>query len=140
MYTFFLVLLAIVSLVLIGAILLQAGKGGGLAASFGGMSSSADSLFGTRQAGNLLTLASWWGGGLFLFLAFVLSLMSGRTRQPRSVLDQTFQAPPAGVNAPAAAAPAPTNAAPGVPLEPATGAKAPAGTPPAQPGTGTKTP
>ena len=40
MYTFLLVLLMIDSLVLIAAILLQSGKGSGLAASFGGVSSS----------------------------------------------------------------------------------------------------
>ena len=76
MYTFLLVLLIIDSLVLVTAILLQSGKGDGLSASFGGVSSSSDSLLGTRQAGNLLTKTSWWGGAIFLFLAFVLSLMS----------------------------------------------------------------
>ena len=55
MYTFLLVLLIIDALVLIAAILMQAAKGGGLAASFGGVSTAADSFIGTRQAGNLLT-------------------------------------------------------------------------------------
>ena len=59
MYTFLLVLLIIDSLVLVTAILLQSGKGDGLSASFGGVSSSSDSLLGTRQAGNLLTKTSW---------------------------------------------------------------------------------
>jgi len=82
MYTFLLVLLIIDSVVLVTAILLQSGKGDGLSASFGGVSSSSDSLLGTRQAGNLLTKTSWWGGGLFLFLAFVLSPMSTQQRAP----------------------------------------------------------
>src|SRR5438128_1169328 len=68
------VLLAIDSVVLIAAVLLQSGKGGGLAASFGGVTSSADAILGTRQAGNLLTKASWWCGGIFLGLAFLISL------------------------------------------------------------------
>ena len=128
MYTFLLVLLIINSVLLVAVILLQSGKGGGLAASFGGMSSSSDSLFGTRQAGNLLTKASWYGGGVFLFLAFVLSMMSMRTRQPRSVLDDAFAAPPAG-GAPAAPnGAAPNAASPAIPLEPA---PAPGGTSPA---------
>jgi preprotein translocase subunit SecG len=119
MFTFLLVLLIIDSVVLIAAILLQSGKGNGLAASFGGVSSSADSLLGTRQAGNLLTKTSWWGGALFLFLAFVLSLASTRQRAPKSVLDQAFTQPPA----PATAAPAPTtnSAIPLTPAAPATG-------------------
>jgi len=122
MFTFLLVLLVIDSLVLIAAILLQSGKGNGLAASFGGVSSSADSLLGTRQAGNLLTKTSWWGGALFLFLSLVLSIASTRQRAPKSVLDQAFTQP-------APVAPAPTTTTPsggaaGIPLSPATPAPA----------------
>ena len=89
-----LVLLFIDSVILVIAVLLQAGKGGGLAASFGGVTSSADAILGTRQAGNLLTKASWWCGGLFLGIAFLLSLSSSRGTQPRSILDQTFSPAP----------------------------------------------
>ena len=87
------ILLIIDSIVLVAAILLQAGKGGGMAASFGGASSSADSMLGTRQAGNLLTKASWWAGGIFIFLAFVLQVASQRTRTPTSVLDRAIAVP-----------------------------------------------
>ena len=93
MYTLLLILLIIDSFVLVAAILLQAGKGGGLAASFGGVSTAADSFIGTRQAGNLLTKASWWCGGIFIALAFLLQVMSARTSTPRSVLDQLPGAP-----------------------------------------------
>src|SRR5436309_1045618 len=79
-------LLAIDSVLLIAAVLLQSGKGGGLAASFGGVTSSADAILGTRQAGNLLTKISWWCGGLFLGLAFLLSLSSAKRGAPRSIL------------------------------------------------------
>jgi preprotein translocase subunit SecG len=127
LYTILLTILFIDAVLLVAAILLQAGKGGGLAATFGGVSSSADAILGTRAAGNLLTKASWWCGGLFLGLAYVLSLMSARTRRPTSVLDEAFRPPPA-------TAPAPRpSAAPALPLEEAT----PAGTKGA---TGTKTP
>ena len=115
LYTFLLVLLVIDSLVLIIAVLLQSGQGGGMAASFGGVSSSASSFLGTRQTGNLLTKASWWCGGLFLGLSFLLALASTRSRAPKSVLDQTFS--PAPVTAPANAAPASPNQA--IPLSPA---------------------
>jgi preprotein translocase subunit SecG len=94
-------LLAIDSVLLIAAVLLQAGKGGGLAASFGGVTSSADAILGTRQAGNLLTKASWWCGGLFLGLAFLLSIASSKRGAPRSILDQTFTTPPPVQTAPA---------------------------------------
>ena len=97
-------LLIIDSVLLILVVLLQAGKGGGLAASFGGVTSSADAILGTRQAGNILTKASWWCGGLFLALAFMLSMASSRRTAPRSILDQTFTQPPAPV-APATSQP-----------------------------------
>jgi preprotein translocase subunit SecG len=111
-YTFLLTLLIIDCLVVVAAILLQSGKGGGLAASFGGASSSPDALIGIRQAGNLLTRVSWWGGGIFLALSFVLQIMSTHTSAPRSVLEKGLGSQPANV------APPPTSA-PAVPLEPA---------------------
>lgn len=108
-YTFLLVLLVIDSVLLVAAILAQAGRGTGLAASFGGASSSPDAFIGIRQAGNLLTKFSWWGGGIFLFLAFVLQLMSTHGGQAHSVLEKPFTAP-------AQTAPAPTST-PAVPLQ-----------------------
>jgi preprotein translocase subunit SecG len=119
MFTFLLVLLIIDSIVLVTAILLQAGKGNGLAATFGGVSSSADSLLGTRQAGNLLTKASWWGAGVFLFLSFVLSIASTQRRAPKSVLDQAFTQPAAPAPATQAPAGGATGGAAGIPLTPA---------------------
>lgn len=112
MYTFLVVLLVLTSIVVIAAILLQSGQGSGLSASFGGASSSPDAFIGMRQAGNLLTAISWWGGGVFLALAFILQLMSTRQRTPRSVLEGKLAAP-AVPAAPAAANPA-------VPLSPLT--------------------
>jgi preprotein translocase subunit SecG len=123
LYNFLLVILVIDALVLIGAILLQSGKGSGLAASFGGASSSPDAFIGIRQAGTILTKATWWCAGIFLALSFVLQIMSTRTSAPKSVLEDTFGGQPA----PAAAPPvtAPNAAAPAVPLSPSTGTAAP---------------
>jgi preprotein translocase subunit SecG len=147
LYRILIAFLFIDAVLLVAAILLQSGKGGGLAATFGGVSSSADAILGTRAAGNLLTKASWWCGGIFLGLAFLLSLMSARARRPTSVLDEAFTPPPA--SAPAT----PKGAAPALPLEEASpssgtktgspaqsGAKAPPGTKTGGTGGGTKTP
>ncbi len=121
LYTFLLTLLVLDCVVLILAILLQSGKGTGLAANFGGASSSPDAFIGIRQAGNLLTTASWWGGGIFLGLCFILQIMSTHTSAPRSVLEKGLGTKPANV------APPPTSA-PAVPLEPAPAATSPAKT------------
>src|SRR5438874_13534157 len=130
LYTFLLTLLVIDCIVVMLAILLQSGKGTGLAANFGGASSSPDAFIGIRQAGNLLTTASWWCGGIFLGLCFILQLMSTHTSAPRSVLEKGLGTQPTN------AAPAPTSA-PAVPLEPApttpTTRAAPAGTQNAKP-------
>jgi len=128
MYTFLLVLLILDAIILATAVLLQSGKGGGLAASFGGASSS-PAVLGSRQAGDLLTKTSWWAGGMFIFLAFVLQLMSTRSAAPKSILDDV------AAPAPAAATPAPTTgpgdqAPAGLPLQAAP--TAPTTTPPQQ--------
>ena len=113
LYRLLLIILMLDSLVLIAAILLQAGKGSGLAANFGGASSSPDAFIGVRQAGTILTKATWWCAGIFLALAFILQVMSTRAQAPRSVLEKTFS------NQPAPAAPAPTTGTSPVPLQPA---------------------
>ncbi len=117
MYTFLIVLLVLASIFLILAILMQSGKGGGLAATFGGVGTSPDSFFGTRQMGNVLTKSSWYLGGAFLLLGFVLSLMSSRAVASRSVLDQPAAAPtaPATATPGASSAPIPLEAAPVTP-------------------------
>ena len=122
LYTFLLILLVIDCIVVMAAVLLQAGKGTGLAANFGGASSSPDAFIGIRQAGNLLTKASWWGGGIFLFLCFVLQLMSTHTSAPRSVLEK-------GLGTQQQQAAPPPTSAPAVPLEPAPSGNTPATTP-----------
>jgi preprotein translocase subunit SecG len=121
-----LVLLILDSFVLVASILLQSGKGTGMAASFGGVSSSPDAFIGTRQAGNLLTNIGWWSGGIFLAIALVLQIASAHARVPKSVLDQAVTPPPT-----APATTAPTTTAPALPFQPAPsalpGAAAPAG-------------
>jgi preprotein translocase subunit SecG len=113
MYTFLLILLVLDSIVLVGAVLLQSGKGGGLAASFGGATTATDALIGSRQAATWLSKLSWYGGGVFIFLAFVLQILSTRAATPRSILDQ-----PATRSAPTAPAPPASKGNPVIPLEP----------------------
>jgi preprotein translocase subunit SecG len=127
LYTFLLILLVIDCFVLMAAVLLQSGKGTGLAANFGGASSSPDAFIGIRQAGNLLTKASWWSGGIFLFLCFVLQIMSTHTSAPQSVLEKGLATPQQQA--------APPTSAPAVPLEPAPSTNAPATTPGKAPST-----
>jgi len=53
MYTFLLVVHCLVAVVLVGVVLVQSGKGGGLGAGFGG--GGANTLFGSSGGGNFFT-------------------------------------------------------------------------------------
>src|SRR5512141_886245 len=100
-------------------ILLQSGKGDGLAA-MGGAPMGTDSFIGGRQAVTLLTKGTWVTAGLFMFLAFVLSIMSSRQTAPQSILRGEFQQQQQ--------APAPQPVLPGTqPVRPGAQAPAPAG-------------
>jgi preprotein translocase subunit SecG len=121
-----LTLLLLVGIFMSVIVLLQAGKGGGLAAMGGGGGTAGDTLIGGRQAATLLTKSTWISGGLFLFLALWLSILSSRQAGPEGSVLRQFQAPAA----------APTPLLPGAGQEqPAGEGAAPATTPltPVQP-------
>jgi preprotein translocase subunit SecG len=94
-YGLLLALLILDGVLLTVVVLLQSGKGGGLAAMGGAGGTAADGLIGGRQAATLLTKATWTGGAVFLGLALVLSVLSSRTRGPDSILRQEFESAPA---------------------------------------------
>lgn len=139
MFELLLTLLILDGLVLMVIVLLQSGKGGGLAAMGGGMGT--DNFIGGRQAATLLTKATWFAGGIFLFLSLMLSVVSSsRQAQPDSVLQEEFQQtapaqpepvlPGADPSAPEGATPGgaageqPSQLPPGVePVEPSSGSQ-----------------
>jgi preprotein translocase subunit SecG len=89
--TLLLTILAILAaVILFPAILLQAGQGGGLATQFGG-GSSTDAFVGGRQAATILHKASWWAGGTFLAICFVLQLASSRGSTPQSLTQEELR-------------------------------------------------
>lgn len=114
MYGFLLTVLVLDGIFLGIVILLQSGKGGGLAA-VGGGSAMTEGILGGRQATTVLTRATWTSGTIFMVLALVLSIMSSRSRQPESVIQ---------VDAPASA-PAPQPVLPGAVDEAPAGQEAP---------------
>lgn len=122
MYGFLLAVLVLDGIFLGVVILLQSGKGGGLAAMGGGATSVTDGILGGRQATNMLTRATWTAGTLFMVLALVLSIMSSRAAQPESVIRE-------GLPTQEQSAPAPTPVLPGQDEAPG-GGVAPAPVPP----------
>jgi len=113
MYGFLLTILVLDGIFMTVVVLLQAGKGGGLA-SVGGGAAMTEGIMGGRQATTVLTRATWVSGSVFMALALVLSIMSSRAAGPTSVIQvpaQTTTAPQPvlpGAGGDGAAAPAPT--------------------------------
>ena len=92
MYTFLLAVLVVDGIFMSVVILLQSGKGGGLAA-VGGGAAMTEGILGGRQATTVLTRATWISGTIFLVLALVLSVMSSRVRQPKSEFQASARSP-----------------------------------------------
>jgi preprotein translocase subunit SecG len=97
-----LILLLVDCFMLVVVVLLQAGKGGGLAAGFGGAGTGME-MMGSRQTVTFLHTATKWLGGAFLVICFVLSLLTVRGSAPRSLIESEMQD-----QRPAAPADAPT--------------------------------
>lgn len=93
MYILVLIVHVIVSLVLIAVILLQAGRGGGLAETFGGGGSSQTTIFG-QKASDFLTRATEVSAVLFLCTSLSLAFLSGKRKQ--SIMKNVKVAPVSG--------------------------------------------
>jgi preprotein translocase subunit SecG len=138
MYGFVLTVHVLICFLMIVVILLQSGKGGGLAGAFGGGASTA--VFGGRGATTVLTRATMVLGILFFMTSLTLALTGGSTRPAsRSLLQEEARraAPTSGAPAGAGgfgqpatpqtlpAAPAPATTTPSTPA-PTGAAPAPA--------------
>src|SRR5947207_14020085 len=86
MYAFLLILHLLICLALVGVVLIQSGKGGGLAGgAFGG---SAQTVFGGRGATDIVTRTTMVLGGLFFLTSLLLAFMTIGQRGPARSLVQ----------------------------------------------------
>lgn len=95
MYGLLLGILVLIGLFLTVVILLQAGKGGGLAAMGGGGGTMTEGVLGGRQASSFLVRATWVAGASFMVLSLVLAILSSRSAGPGSILADEFRSIPA---------------------------------------------
>ena len=116
MYIFLIFFHLLVCIALVCVVLMQSGKGGGLAGgAFGG---TAQTVFGGRGATDFLTRATMVLGGVFFVISLVLGLMnSGTQRASRSLMQeearrQQTTAPRVPSATPGGTAPAPAVPAP----------------------------
>lgn len=73
LYTLSIIVLVIISLGLIGVVLIQSGRGGGLSGAFG--TGEGQAVFGSR-AGDVLTHATTWFAVLFMVLCLLVAYVS----------------------------------------------------------------
>jgi preprotein translocase subunit SecG len=96
----------LVCLVIVGLVLLQAGKGADIGSAFGGSGSQA--VFGSMGTPTVLGKATGVVAVLFMITSFALSMMAHQ--QPTSIMPAT--APASAPAAPATPAPVPATPAP----------------------------
>lgn len=113
MFTLILVIHIIVSLVMIMTVLLQSGKGAEIGSTFGGSSSSNQTIFGSSGPATLLAKVTYGCAAVFMITAVALTYMT-TIQKSESVMDSV----PTTV-APAPSAPAAPAQAPAVVPEPA---------------------
>ena len=117
MYTFLIVIHVMICFLMIGAILLQSGKGAEIGASFGG---SSQTVFGSRGPANFLSKFTVVVAAIFMLTSLSLAIMARERTFSSTVIDlkkkETSQTAPETSTttpaAPAAETHAPGDAAP----------------------------
>lgn len=121
MYIFLSILIVVASILLVGAVLIQKSKGGGLASDY----SSGNQYLGYRKTTDFIEKATW---SLAIFICVISICASFAVKTPVNVSNIT----PAAAPAPNSAAPAPVNA-PAKPAATPAATPAPAAAPAATP-------
>lgn len=121
MFTFLLIVQALVAAGLVGTILMQQSEGGGL-----GVGGSSSGFMTARGAADLLTRSTAILGGIFILLSIVMAALAGVTRTPQKIdtslanqvapVAPAAPVPTADPNAPPAAPAGSSESAPAVPL------------------------
>jgi preprotein translocase subunit SecG len=127
------VVYSLVCIALIVVIMLQKGKGAGFAGAFG-LGPGSETIFGPRGSKSLPVRLTRIGAGLFIFLAFVLSALSGHVGQGAAPDEITTEESAAmndlkslglGEQSGEETVPAPATESPEAPAAPVEGAAAP---------------
>ncbi len=94
MFTLLLTISAIISVLLMAIVLMQASKGDGLSGTFGGgAGANMGAMFGTRRTADFLSKATWWLGGGLAILAILMNLFFlpgvNNASQKESIIQQS---------------------------------------------------
>lgn len=91
MFTLLIVIIALIGIVMTGLILLQAGKGGGLAGIASGGATT--QILGARQAPDVLERGTWILAVVFIVLCVLTNFVIDDGTSQRSILQQQSQQP-----------------------------------------------
>lgn len=83
-YTLFVILIVLASLLMIGIVLIQESKGGGLASAFG----SANSVMGVRQTTNFIEKATWGLAIAMVVISIVCAYVAPSASTEGSVIEK----------------------------------------------------
>jgi preprotein translocase subunit SecG len=84
MYTFFVVLIVLVSLLMIGIVLIQESKGGGLASNF----SASNAIMGVRKTTDFIEKATWTLAALMVIFSVVCAYTTPQAASSETVLER----------------------------------------------------
>ena len=84
MYTLFVILIVLASLCMIGIVLIQESKGGGLASAF----SSANSSFGVRQTTNFIEKTTWTLAAAMVIISVICAYVAPNATSEGSVIEK----------------------------------------------------
>ena len=84
MYTLFVILIVLVSFCMIGIVLIQESKGGGLASAF----SSANSSFGVRQTTNFIEKTTWTLAAAMVIISVICAYVAPNAVSESSVIEK----------------------------------------------------
>ena len=100
MFQFLIVLISIIGVLMTLAVLLQSGKGGGLAGIAAGGATT--QILGSRQAPDFLEKATWILATAFIILCILTTFTIGPAEQGQSILQQQAQQDAGAVQQPLA--------------------------------------
>jgi preprotein translocase subunit SecG len=84
MYTFFVILIVLVSILMVGIVLIQESKGGGLASNF----SSSNAIMGVRKTTDFVEKATWSLAVALVVFSVVCAYTAPQASTDQSVLEQ----------------------------------------------------
>lgn len=84
MYTLFVILIVLASFCMIGIVLIQESKGGGLASAF----SSANSSFGVRQTTNFIEKTTWTLAAAMVIISIICAYVAPNATGDGSVIEK----------------------------------------------------